>query len=227
MKKALTTLDPDYLNSLYQNDQWLPGPENIFNAFSVPVNKVNYVLFGESPYPRKQSANGYAFWDQAVSDLWTESGMSKPVNRATSLRNIIKTLLVAEGMLDSKETSQQSIAQLNKKNLVQTNSALFKNFINQGFLLLNATPILQLKNVRKDAKAWQPFIHHVLQFLCQHRPDVQLILLGNVANAINKVIPPNCLKKLYAEHPYNHSFIANTHILEFFAPLHLLGSISL
>jgi uracil-DNA glycosylase len=224
LHSALATLDPAYLTILYHNNQWLPGPENIFNAFSVPVEKINYVLFGESPYPRKQSANGYAFWDQAVTELWTVSGMSKPVNRATSLRNIIKTLLVAEGLLDPKQTSQDHIAQIEKKHLVQTNADLFQNFIKHGFLLLNATPVLQLNNVRKDAKAWQAFIHHVLHFLCQHRPDVQLILLGNIANDINKVIPSHCLKKLYAEHPYNHSFIENKVILEFFAPLHLLIS---
>ncbi|MBV8802746.1 MAG: uracil-DNA glycosylase, partial [Gammaproteobacteria bacterium] len=162
IKNALTTLDPEYLTALEKNDQWLPGPENIFNAFSLPVEKVNYVLFGESPYPRKQSANGYAFWDQAVTELWTKSGMSKPVNRATSLRNIIKTLLVAEGLLDPKQTSQDHIAQIEKNHLVKTNTDLFQNFIKQGFLLLNATPVLQPNNVRKDAKAWRAFIYYIL-----------------------------------------------------------------
>jgi uracil-DNA glycosylase len=224
LQNALTSMDSNYLHTLYHNTDWLPGPENIFNAFSLPVEKVNYVLFGESPYPRKQSANGYAFWDQAVAELWTESGMSKPVNRATSLRNMIKTLLVAEGMLDPKNTSQHHIAGINKKQLVQTNSALFHNFLEHGFLLLNATPVLQPNQVRKDANAWQPFIHHILYFLFEKRPSVQLILLGNIANKLDKWIPTTCTKRIYAEHPYNHSFISNSVILEFFTPLHLLRS---
>lgn len=222
LKNALAEVDPDYLKKLYQSNHWLPGPEKIFNAFSLPVQKVNYVLFGESPYPRKQSANGYAFWDQAVTDLWSESGMSKPVNRATSLRNIIKTLLVAEGMLDGQHTSQVDIAQLKKHHLIQTNAGLFNNFLQHGFLLLNATPVLQVNNVRKDAIAWRPFIRYVLRFLCEERPKIQLILFGNIANEINKLIPPHCFKKLYAEHPYNHTFINNLNVLDFFKPLHLL-----
>ena len=29
---GLLTLDPDYIQSLQQNPNWLPGAENIFNA---------------------------------------------------------------------------------------------------------------------------------------------------------------------------------------------------
>src|SRR5476651_2063113 len=90
IQQALTSLDKTYLDALTQSDQWLPGPKQIFNAFSLPLDKVNYVLFGESPYPRAQSANGYAFWDAAVKNLWSEKGMTKEVNRATSLRNFLK-----------------------------------------------------------------------------------------------------------------------------------------
>jgi len=219
---ALECMNPAYLNKLYSNPDWLPGPVNIFNAFSLPVTHVNYILFGESPYPRKQSANGYAFWDQAVTELWSESGMSKAVNRATSLRNMIKTLLVAEGLLYAHETTQEHIAKIDKKNLIQTNTALFNNFIKHGFLLLNATLVLQPQNVRKDAAEWYPFIQYVLHFLYQQRPEIYLILFGNIANTIDKLAPQNTLKKLQVEHPYNHSFINNAKVLEFFQPLHLL-----
>ena len=59
--------------------------------------QVNYVLFGES-LPRRASANGYAFWDAAVK-IMVSFGNSKTVNRATSLLNILKMLLIAEGCL--------------------------------------------------------------------------------------------------------------------------------
>src|SRR3989344_708271 len=90
LSQALNKVDPDYLEKLYNNSQWLPGHAKIFNAFTLPVDQVNYILFGESPYPRAHSANGYAFWDAAVTDLWSPIGLSKAVNRATSLRNMIK-----------------------------------------------------------------------------------------------------------------------------------------
>lgn len=219
---ALTHMDSDYLESLYCNNDWLPGHEKIFNAFSLPLHKTQYVLFGESPYPRQQSANGYAFWDAAVEDLWSETGLSKTVNRATSLRNIIKMLLVADGLLQPTQTRQENIARLNKQNLVKTNTALFQNLLNHGFLLLNATPVLRPQQVRKDAAAWQPFIQYVLYYLFDKHPSVQLILLGNIANIIDKLITNHQGNLFDAEHPYNISFITNPAVLDFFRPLHLL-----
>jgi uracil-DNA glycosylase len=222
LSAALKTIDPDYLKKLYTSDDWLPGSKNIFNAFSLPIDKVNYVLFGESPYPRKQSANGYAFWDAAVTNLWSETGLSKPVNRATSLRNILKMLLVAAGKLDPKQTSQNDIAALDKSDLIQTNNALFNNLIKHGVLLLNATPVLQHLQVRKDARIWKPFIGSVMHHLIKKRPNIEFILLGNIANEIDPLIAEPGLKKFYAEHPYNISFINNPTVLDFFRPFHLL-----
>src|SRR5476649_135262 len=121
LNQALAKMDPDYLAQLYHNSAWLPGHEKIMNAFTLPVNKIKYILLGESPYPRAKSANGYAFWDAAVTDLWSETGLSKPVNRATSLRNFIKMLFIAAGMLDANHTTQPDIAQLDKSHLIQTN----------------------------------------------------------------------------------------------------------
>lgn len=222
IQHALNTIDPRYLESLYHNSNWLPGKDKIFNAFSLPVNQVNYVLFGESPYPRPQSANGYAFWDAAVTDIWSASGLSKTVNRATSLRNIFKMLLIAEGLLDPKQTSQPAIANIDKQNLVQTSQEFFTNLLNHGFLMLNATPVLQPTKVKNDARAWQPFIQHIMDFLLQKRPQTELLLFGKIAYEIDPLITQPNVKKIYAEHPYNLSFIHNPEIVAFFKPLHLL-----
>lgn len=222
LKEALAQMDPAYLDSLYQTTHWLPGADKIFNAFSLPVSKVKYALFGESPYPRSQSANGFAFWDAAVQELWSEKGLSKPVNRATSLRNIIKMLLISEKVLDQNQVKQENIANLNKERFISTNQELFGNFLKHGFLLLNATPVLQPMSVRKDATAWLPFIKTVLDFLHHERKDLQLILFGNIANTIDKLLTYHSFKIFYAEHPYNLSFITNPKVIEFFTPLHLL-----
>jgi uracil-DNA glycosylase len=222
--QALHKIDPAYLTQLTLNKNWLPGPEKIFNAFSMPVNKINYVLFGESPYPRAASANGYAFWDAAVKELWSSSGLSKTVNRATSLRNIIKMLLIAEGALTPQKTSQENIVKIDKRFFTQTNNEFFNNLLDKGFLLLNATLVLQEGKVQKDARAWQPFLKYVLEFLFKQRPQVQLILLGRIANEIDKLVDHFEIKRLYAEHPYNISFITNPTVLDFFKPFHLLVS---
>ncbi|MBX3709222.1 MAG: uracil-DNA glycosylase [Gammaproteobacteria bacterium] len=222
LQKSLAKMDPSYLKQLAASSHWLPGPDKIFNAFSLPLNKVNYVLFGESPYPRRESANGYAFWDASVKELWSPTGLSKKVNRATSLRNILKMLLVAEGLINENLTGQETIAKINKHSLVQTNDELFTNFIQHGFLLLNATPVLQSDKPQRDANAWYPFIKELLDSLLQKRPQIKFILLGRIAHTIDHLINNYKLDKLYAEHPYNLSFISNQKVLAFFRPLHLL-----
>jgi len=224
LQKGLSQLDPLYLKSLSHSNEWLPGPQKIFNAFSLPLNKVKYVLFGESPYPRAASANGYAFWDANVKELWSSTGMSKPVNRATSLRNILKMLLIAEGLLDPTDTGQEAIAKIDKTSLIQTNDAFFTHLLQQGFLLLNTTPVLQSGPPQKDARAWSPFMSQLLTCLLEYRPKTKLILLGRIASAIEALLPSSHTEKMYAEHPYNLSFVTNPHVLNFFRPLHLLRS---
>lgn len=221
LEQGLAQLNKDYLHQLSTSKDWLPSADKVFSALSLPLSKVNYVLFGESPYPRAHSANGYAFWDAAVKDLWSETGLSKQVNRATSLRNIIKMLLVTEGLLDPNQTTQEAIAQLDKSKLIQTNAELFNRFLDHGFLLLNATLVLD-GDPKKDAKAWHAFMRPLLNCLIEARPHVKFLLLGNIANMIDKIINKANVEKLYAEHPYNISFITNPKIQEFFAPFHLL-----
>ena len=78
--------------------------------------------------------------------------------------------------------------------------------------------------VKKDAKAWLPFLTHVLEFLFKKNPHIQLVLFGQVANEVNKIPFLKPVPKLYAEHPYNLSFIQNPEVISFFKPLHLLKS---
>jgi len=164
---ALDTLEPGYLHALIDDDSWLPGIDRLLAAFRRDRGGVRYLLIGESPYPRRESANGIAFYDAAVGSLWSEQGLSKAVNRATSLRNIVKTALLAEGHLrrDSEaKISQQAIAAIDRRGLVETLGDLFENLQRAGFLMLNATPVLhpQRKPVQ-EARYWQAFLER------QHR----------------------------------------------------------
>lgn len=221
---ALNEMDPSYLTQLYQAQGWLPGPEKIFNAFSIPLANTAYILLGESPYPRAQSANGYAFWDNNVGELWSSSGLSKPVNRATSLRNIIKMLLVASNLLSEENTSQNEIAAIDKSPLVTNLGELFTNFLTNGFLLLNASLVYRKQSLQKDVKAWRFFVEALLQQLRPHaKQSIKLLLFGRVAQALknSNLVTYECLR---AEHPYNLSFIHNKMVLDFFRPLNLLGA---
>lgn len=217
---ALEVMDKKYLYQLTNDSNWLPGIARVFAAFSLPLSQTRYVLLGESPYPRANSANGYAFWDNAVGCLWSPKGLSTEVNRATSLRNWIKMMLVARGDLTSNNTSQECIAQLDKNMLVQTGEQLFLGMIKKGILLLNASLVYSEGKVPYHARQWKPFMQSLLKQLAIIKPTVKIILLGKIA----KIIPQDKLPiGLIAEHPYNVTFISNQNVIEFFKPLDLLS----
>ncbi len=219
---ALATIDPHYLADLATRDDWLPGASQLLNAFTLPKDQVKVVLFGESPYPRAASANGYAFWDAAVQALWSPSGLDKKVNRATSLRNFIKMLLIADNRLSPNDTSQPAIACLDKSEFVQTGNALFQRCLSKGFLLLNASLVLQDQPPKKDAKHFAPFITAIMQELLKKRPDITLLLFGQIAKDLDPLLPSAHTNRIIAEHPYNLSFIQHPDIIAFFKPLRLL-----
>ncbi|NCT56371.1 MAG: uracil-DNA glycosylase [Legionella sp.] len=217
---ALRAMDSDYLLSLRQSNTWLPGMHYLLAAFSEPLVSTQYILFGESPYPRSESANGHAFWDAAVGPIWSDTGFSKGVNRATSLRNIMKMLLHARGDLVA-DFSQSAIAKLDHTRYYQTLDAFFTNMMRQGFLLLNATLVYEENKIPYHAKHWAPFMEALLDCFIGDRDGDQmgLILFGRVAE---KIPGYSRFTSLLAEHPYNLSFITNPDVINFFKPMDLL-----
>ncbi len=229
LSNALLTVDPVYLESLNQQTEWLPGSKKIFAAFQRDLSHCKYILFGESPYPRKASANGIAFFDAAVSDLWSDTGLSKNVNKATSLRNIMKTAMLAQGLISTEadgKIPQSSIAKLNKTTLIKNIGELFTALQNKGFLLLNATPVLHPDRKPKiEAKYWTSFINRLLIEIEQSGIALPtLILWGQIASQIEITPAASKFPKIRSEHPYNISFIQNKDMLLLFRNLNLLAN---
>ena len=84
---------PGYLSQLAEADFLPCQSSNYLRPFRKPIDQIKYVLVGEGPYPRTESANGNCFMDAAVGSLWAtenKGGLSKTVNRATSLRNFFE-----------------------------------------------------------------------------------------------------------------------------------------
>ena len=220
-------VDPAYLPALAA-DEYFPTDARLFAAFQQPMDEVRYVLVGEGPYPRAESATGLCFMDGAVGSLWSEEsggGLSKPVNKATSLRNFMKMLLVADGHLDEGETTglalaaavQHARAVRGAETLAHIQDKLHAN----GFLLLNASLVFRPHVApAKDAKAWLPFFDTVMQALAPQQP--KLILWGKIAEQLNKLSSVQALPQIVAEHPYNLSFIANKEMQALFGPMELL-----
>jgi len=219
---SLCALDYTYLKFLKNNDNYFPDKDNFLNAFTrIDLPDVKYILFGQDPYPRKESAIGEAFIDGAVKSLWDEKGgLSKAVNRATSLRNIMKMLLYAEGLIKD-DFSPVSIRKVDKNGLISSIYDLRDNFVKNGVLLLNAALIHTTpKESSYHIKKWQPFIKVLLK---QLNNSVSLILLGNFAkDYVGKLPEAKTFEKLTFEHPFNTSFITNPEVVRFFGSMHLI-----
>jgi len=231
---AIAKADPTYLPTLAK-DNYLPTEGRIFAAFAQPLDMVKYVLVGEGPYPRAASATGVCFMDGAVGALWSEGGLSKQVNRATSLRNFMKMLLVADGQLAPEKTSGDALAHIaqaaraEESTYIQTLVELQANLTAQGFLLLNAALVFRPHVVvPKEAKAWQPFLQTVLLALADYASSKKaapptLVLWGKVAEQLEALPPVDRFPKANAEHPYNLTFILNPTMQSLFGAMHLLN----
>jgi len=228
LSTSLQSVDNDYLKNLLTDNQWLPGAGRLFAAFQRDRQHCQYILFGESPYPRKESANGIAFYDAAVNDIWSLNGLSKTVNRATSLRNIIKTALIAEQhiqALTDGSVPQSLIANINKQNLVQSIEALFLNFSQAGFLMFNATPVLHpQRSPRVEARYWIHFIEQLLNGISKSSdyPMPTLVLWGKISQLIQQIPASGAFNQIQCEHPYNLSFIHNHDMLELFSDIKIM-----
>jgi len=231
--RAVAQADPAYLPALAADD-YLPTDGRLFAAFAQPIDAVHYVLVGEGPYPRKESATGVCFMDGAVGLLWSEAGLSKPVNRATSLRNFMKMLLVADGQLKLDQTNGGALALVALKAraigspYVQTLADLQANLTRHGFLLLNAALVFRPHVAPvKEARAWQPFLQTVLAALLEQatrhgKPAPTLVLWGKIAEQLQGLPATAHFPQVRAEHPYNLSFIANPAMRKLFGPMQLL-----
>jgi uracil-DNA glycosylase len=229
---AMNAADPQYLPGLAEG-HFLPSQDRLFAAFSIPLDDVKFVLVGEGPYPREESATGFCFMDGAVDELWSSElngGLSKKVNRATSLRNFIKMLLVAEGRLDELHTSGTALAAVSALARGETSGfihclpELQNNMTSHGFLLLNATLVYRADVApSKDARAWQAFLQEIFSALhLHHGANVSLVLWGKIAEQLKQIPATSCFSQIASEHPYNLSFITNKTMQKFFLPMHLL-----
>ena len=222
LEKAYLSLDKEYRDFLEKDKNYFPASSDYFNAFTtLPREKVKYILFGQDPYPRKESAGGYAFIDEKVQTLFSDKGLSKEVNRATSLRNFVKMALLARGDLQTGDLSQEAITRIDKQNLIASIEALRNNFEKNGVLLLNTALIFTDKrSSSKHVRAWNPFMKTLLEELQEDAP--KLILFGTHAKALKKKLPLENFDTIEVEHPYNHTFIQNEEVLKLFAPMKLL-----
>lgn len=222
MQKALLALEDNYLQFLLEDKSYFPDINNFLNPFkTLSLSRTRYILFGQDPYPRLESAIGYAFIDAKVKEIFSQNGLSKEVNRATSLRNFIKMLLLCEKFLDENDLSQDAIVKIEKKDLCKDIFALKDNFEKNGVLLLNmALVFTDKKESRYHLRMWKPFIKTLLSELDNR--NITLILFGNAAKEIENLDISKSFEKLRFMHPYNVDFIKDKEVHKLFRPMNLL-----
>ncbi|MDR2790636.1 MAG: uracil-DNA glycosylase [Campylobacteraceae bacterium] len=223
IENAYGSLDMKYREFLENSHAYFPDFHNFLNAFkTLPRDKTKSILFGQDPYPRKESATGYAFIDKAVKTLFSDKGLSREVNRATSLRNFIKMLLLASNYLKKEELTQENIARLDKKELINSIHEWKNNFEKEGVLLLNSALVFTKKeDTKKHAKAFAAFMRALLGKL-KHE-NIELILLGSISKEIEQLLPQtHNFRLFYACHPYNIKFITDKKTLDRFSKMELL-----
>ncbi len=221
LAKCFDSFDDEYLNFLEQDNNYFPNKENFLNAFkTLPLTQTKYILFGQDPYPREESAIGYAFIDGKVKALFSDEGLSKEVNRATSLRNFMKMLFVCEGELH-EDFSKEAVAKIKRSKYIQTIGELRLNFEKNGVLLLNMALVFSSKQEsKKHIKAWRGFVQRFLEQL--QKENIELILFGKIAQDIEKIDEAKSFTKHILPHPYNISFITDTKAHQLFKPMCLL-----
>ncbi len=190
---------------LQSSPQVIPQKSQIFNVFyRVPVKKVCCVLYGEDPYPRKSSANGIAFWDNEVQS-WQDRTVG------SSMKNILKALLVAHGLADYSTPIAQC-REIALQQGIKEPAALFEHWLQNGVLLVNvALTFTTAAEKKQHFYFWQEFHQALIKALAHLPRPPFFILWGKKAQALEPSILrwlPQPQKILKNAHPtFIHQFL--------------------
>lgn len=226
IEKVIKTLSKEekiFLEKILSDETLIPNRNDIFNGFNIPAQEVKYIIFGESPYPRLESATGHAFIDGKVKNIWGEEGLSKEVNKATSLRNLFKTALVADNIISPDNATKAHLRHINTDGFVETMEQLQSNLNSNGVALLNSClTLIEGKVQKEDVNFWFKVIDKFLLNLILQNESVTLILWGNISKRIKNMESFKYYKYFESEHPYNKSFIENKNMQRFLKEINFL-----
>lgn len=205
LREQLQNLDEAFAEGLEANPAWLPGVDRCLAAFSVPRSDVSVVWFGESPYPRQESATGLSFQDGAVEEIFRADGrLAVRINRATSLRNVLKAWFVATDRLAVGQTSSDHVRRMNHDGLVVRLDEIFDRGQQGGWLWLNAGLSLRPAQGRAaQIRPWEPLVNAVLRDVSDR--GARVVLMGRFAERFE----PVCHDPLVSVHPRREDFMAN------------------
>ena len=210
LREQLQCLDHAFADELEADPAWLPGADRCLAAFAVPRGDVRVVWLGESPYPRTDSATGLSFQDGAVGEIFRDDGrLAVGINRATSLRNVLKAWFVATNRLDVGATSSRHVKNMDRDGIVARLDEVFDRGRQCGWLWLNAG--LSFRPARPKAaqiRAWEPLVNFVLRDVSAR--SARVALMGRFAERFE----PASAEPLLSVHPRREEFIENPDVRE-------------
>ncbi|MBL8115154.1 MAG: hypothetical protein JNK60_19890 [Acidobacteria bacterium] len=176
--EAATFLGPGRSNAI------VPVRELTFQALKPnPPGRWRVVIFGQSPYPRLESATGIAMFDNAFAD-WNDAQFGK----AVSMRCIIK----AAGMRQHGLARSAPVGEVRKllaaQNVV-TPPRWFHAMLAQGVLLLNASLTSSSDDVISVAahtRFWKPVVERIVEEILRARGSQGVVFVwwGSHAKAL-------------------------------------------
>ena len=206
--EQLRTLDDAFALTLEADAAWLPGADSCLAAFSVPRRDVRVVWLGESPYPRPESATGLSFQDGVVEEIFRGDGrLARRINRATSLRNLLKAWFVATDRLAVGRTSSCDVRNMDRDGLVTRLEEVFDRGRQSGWLWLNAGLSLRPECAKTaQIRMWEPLVKVVLGDVSAR--DARVALMGRFAERFE----PVSANPLVSVHPRREEFMANAEV---------------
>jgi uracil DNA glycosylase len=178
----------------------IPKRENTFRALNEINGEIKVVIFGQDPYPREESANGIAFFDNAIKN-WDDK-------LSPSFRNLIKNVLICESML--KTTSKiVELRNVLKKNKIISPPEWFKHTQEQGVCWLNIALTFESKDtLNKHTTFWKNIIKEIiLEIIKNSKNGLVFVLWGGHAKKLKSFIPKDKkIKFVEANHPSVESF---------------------
>ena len=203
LRRGLHNMCSSYIGNLKDAPNWwLPGPAKCLRAFCVPVDQVKVVWMGESPYPRRRSATGYAFEDGRANLMFGEDGyFGSGID--TSLRTILKAWFVATDRLEANGVQRRHVEEMSKGGLVQRPAEIFRRGAEHGWLWLNAAPGLfvtgHYADKRQQVCSWSPVVKAVLRTLLDV-DGVRSVLMGHLAREEHRDLAPNRIEVVHPAH---------------------------
>lgn len=159
--EAATFLGPGRAASI------VPVRELTFQALKPrPPERWKVVVFGQSPYPRLESATGIAMFDNSFRD-WADARFGK----VTSIRCILKAAAMWK-LGVPKTTSTAELRRLLAEHRVVDPPAWFQAMLSQGVLLLNASLTSSTDDAiptARHAKFWKPVIERIVEAILSEK----------------------------------------------------------